>query len=55
MQDKIGTTHVWAKLEVAHTTDDVLVLGVVKMAVNNLLGVREGAVEAAGKHECLSR
>jgi len=30
--------HVWAQLEVAHATGDVLVVGVVQVTVENLLG-----------------
>ena len=49
MQDKIGTTHVWAKLEVAHTTLDILVGSVIEVTVQDLLGKRQGTPQPIAK------
>ena len=41
-------TYVWAELEVADTAGDVLVMRVVKMAVEDLLGEGQGALQPWG-------
>ena len=41
-------TYVWAELEVADTASDVLVMRVVKMAVEDLLGEGQGALQPWG-------
>ena len=43
--------HVWAQLEVTDTTSDVLIVGVVQMAVEDLFRQSEGTLQSCVEKE----